>query len=180
MHQGERDLWHPTGLSRWTLWWPFRRTGHKVLQLGYYWPTIFKEAEKYVKAYDNCQRMGRPGQADEMPLKPQLVVEPFEWWELDFIGPFNPQSNQKIYIFFVTDYVMKWVEVVALSRATEESVIKFLFELFVRYNLPREVITNVGAQFTGNKITSTLRNHHIIHRVTSPYHSQEKDRKSVV
>ena len=71
-----------------------------------------------------------------------------------------------------TYYVTKWVEAVALSRATEESIIKFLFELFVRYGLLREVITDGGAQFTGNKITSALRNHHIIHIVTSPYHPQ--------
>ena len=89
---------------------------------------------------------------------------------MDFVGPFNPPSNQKAHILVATDYVTKWVEAVALSRAMKESVIKFLFELFVRYNLPREVITNGGAHFTGNKITSTLRNHHIIHRVTSPYY----------
>ena len=39
--------------------------------------------------------------------------------------------------------------------------------------LPREVISDGGAQFTGNKIISTIKNHHIIHKVTSPYHPQE-------
>ena len=46
-----------------------RRIGHKVLQLGYYWPMIFKDAKKYVQAYDSCQRMGLPSQADEIPLQ---------------------------------------------------------------------------------------------------------------
>ena len=74
-----------------------------------------------------------------------------------------------------TDFhrLRKWVEIVALLRAMEESVINFNFELFVQYGLPREVITNGGAQFVGNKITTTLKNHHIIHKVTSPYHLQE-------
>ena len=67
-----------------------RRTRHKVLQMGYYWPTIFKDAKKYVQACDSCQRMGRPGQADEMPLQPQLVIELFKRWELEFFGPFKP------------------------------------------------------------------------------------------
>ena len=62
-----------------------RRTGHKVLQMGYYWPTIFKDAKKYVQACDSYQIMGHPGQADEMPLQPQLVVEPFEGWALEFV-----------------------------------------------------------------------------------------------
>jgi len=43
-------------------------TGHKVLQMSYYWPTIFKDAKKFVQACDSWQRMGCPGQSDEMPL----------------------------------------------------------------------------------------------------------------
>jgi len=99
--------------------------------MGYYSPTIFKNAKKYVQVSDSNQTMGHPGQADEMPLTPQLVVEPFEIWELDFVGPFNPPSNQKVYILVPTDYVNKWVETVALSWDIEEIVINFLFELFV-------------------------------------------------
>ena len=55
-----------------------KRTRHKVLQTGYYWPTIFKDANKFVQACDSCQRARHPGQADEMTLNPQLVIEPFE------------------------------------------------------------------------------------------------------
>jgi hypothetical protein len=116
--------------------------------------------------------MGKPGQADEMPLKTQLVIEPFERWALDFVGPFNPKSNQKAYILIAMDYMTKWVEAEALPNATEEVVIKFLFKLFVRYGLPREIITDGGSQFTGHRITATLDNYHIKHRVTSPYHPQ--------
>ena len=55
-----------------------RRTGRKVLQMGYYWPTIFKDVKKYVHDCDSFQRMGCLGQSDEMPLQPQLVIEPFK------------------------------------------------------------------------------------------------------
>ena len=69
-----------------------------------------------------------------------------------------------------TDYVMKWVETVDLPRATKEVMINFLFGLFVRYGLPQEVITDGGGKFVGHKITATLRNNHITHRITSSYH----------
>ena len=53
--------------------------GHGIiLQIGYYWPTIFKDAKKYVQACFSYQRMGRLAQSDEMSLQPQLVIEPFE------------------------------------------------------------------------------------------------------
>ena len=108
-----------------------------------------------------------------MPLHPQLVIEPFERWALDFVGPINPSSNQKSYILVATEYVTKWVEAIALPRAIEETVINFIFEIFVRYGLPREVITDGGLQFVGHKIAATLKNHHVIHKITSPYHPQE-------
>ena len=31
---------------------------HKLIQAGYYWPTMQKDALAYVKAYDKCQRFG--------------------------------------------------------------------------------------------------------------------------
>ena len=95
-----------------------RRTAHKVLQTGYYWPTIFKDMKKFVQACDSCQRAGRPGQAEEMSLRPQLVIEPFERWALDFVGPISPSSNQRTYILVAIEYVTKWVEAEALPRAT--------------------------------------------------------------
>jgi hypothetical protein len=65
------------------------KTWHKVLHMGYYWPSIFKDAKKYLQDCDSCPRMDRSGQADEIPLQPQVVMEPFERWALDFVGPFN-------------------------------------------------------------------------------------------
>lgn len=91
--------------------------------------------------------MGQPSQSDEMTLWPQFVIEPFEHWALDFIGPFHPPFNQKAYILVATNYVTKWVETVDLPRATKEAVNNFLFGLLVRYGLPREVVTYGGKQF---------------------------------
>jgi len=71
------------------------------------------------------------------------VLEPFERWAMDFIGPVNPPYNNKLYILVCTDYMTKWVEEKALSRASEESVLAFLFEdIFLRFGVPREFITD--------------------------------------
>jgi hypothetical protein len=45
-----------------------KRMAYKVLQSGYYWSTFFKDATKYVRSCDSCQRMGRPTIVDEIPL----------------------------------------------------------------------------------------------------------------
>ena len=47
----------------------YKRTTYKVLHRGYYCPTLFKDAAKYVRSCDSFQRMVRPTASDEMPLQ---------------------------------------------------------------------------------------------------------------
>ena len=80
-----------------------------------------------------------------MYLQPQLVVEPFDRWDLDFVGPIRPHSKQKAYILVCTNYKTKWVEAVALVKANDQAVIDFLYgEIFTRFGVPKEVVTNGG------------------------------------
>lgn len=98
---------------------------YKILLLGYYWSSIFKDAKEYVKGCDSCQRMGKHIPSDEIPLQ---IVEPSEKWALDFVGPINPPSKQKSHILVCIDYVTKWVEPKPILFATENVVVTFPFE----------------------------------------------------
>ena len=80
-----------------------KRTTYKVLHQGYYWPTLFKDAEKYVQGCDSCQRMGRPTASNEMPLQAQVQIEPFEKWGLEFVGTISPMSRKNRYILVWAD-----------------------------------------------------------------------------
>ena len=81
-------------------------------------------------------------------MQPQVLIEPFERWALDFVGPINHMSKGKKYILVCTDYVMKWVEARALPRATEKIVVDFLFsDIFARFGVPREIVTDEGNYF---------------------------------
>ena len=62
--------------------------------------------------------MGIPVPSDEVPLKPQVLIDPFEKRALDFIDPINPPSKGRRYILVCIDYVTKWVEAKALPRET--------------------------------------------------------------
>ena len=71
-----------------------KRTTFKVLQVGYYWPTLHRDVKKYISQCDRCQMMGKPTPRDEIPLQPQVTFEPFDKWGMEFIGPINPPSKK--------------------------------------------------------------------------------------
>ena len=70
-----------------------KRISHKEIRMGYFFPTMFQDTKKYSQACENIQRMGQPNKLDEMLLHPQLVVEPFDKWDLEFVGLTNPPSR---------------------------------------------------------------------------------------
>jgi hypothetical protein len=49
-----------------------KRTTYKVLHLGYYCPSIFKDDAKYVRSCDSCQRIGRHRLANKCLCMPKL------------------------------------------------------------------------------------------------------------
>jgi hypothetical protein len=60
-----------------------------------------------------------------MPLNPILIVEIFDVWGIDFMGPF-PLSFGYLYILVVVDYVSKWVEAVACKTNDHRVVVQLL------------------------------------------------------
>ncbi|GJU22575.1 reverse transcriptase domain-containing protein [Tanacetum coccineum] len=63
-------------------------TAKKIFDLGFYWPTIYKDAHDYVTRCDICQRQGKISQRDEIPQNSIQVCEIFDIWGIDFMGPF--------------------------------------------------------------------------------------------
>ena len=51
------------------------RTAAKALQLGFYWPSLFKDAHRYVSQCNQCQRTGNISRKHEMPLNYVLVYD---------------------------------------------------------------------------------------------------------
>lgn len=101
---------------------------HKILGAGYFWPSITKDVYDVIHAFhDEFQCMGRPTPTMEMPLQPQIALEPFEKWGIDFVGPIDPPSRGQQYILVCTNYVTKWIEVKALPTTREDKVLEAYF-----------------------------------------------------
>ena len=148
-----------------------KRMTYKILSLGYYWTSIFKDAKEYVRRCDSCQRVGKPTPSNEMLQQIQVFIKPFEKWALAFVGPINPPSKKNKYILVCTDYVTKWVEAKALPFPNEKSVVNFLFEdIFTCFGVPREIVIDQGSQFTSKMVKDLVENYKIKHRKSTPYH----------
>ena len=148
------------------------RTTHEILQSGFYWPTLFRDCAEWVKLCDRCQKIGNISSINEIPLKGIMVVQIFDLWGKDFMGPF-PQSIGNLYILLAVDYVSKWVKAVACPRKDTNSVVSFLQKNNLsRFVTPRTIISDGGSHFA-NKIFSKLMSMYGIKHIRSlAYHPQ--------
>ena len=150
----------------------YSKTVAKVLQAGFYWPSIFKDARSFVLACNQCQRTGNITKRNEMPLNPILEVEIFDVWGIDFMGPFPPSRGYE-YILVAVDYVSKWVEAVACKNADSNAVKRLFSEIiFPRFGVPRAVISDGGKHFINRQFDNLLSRHGVTHKVSTSYHPQ--------
>jgi hypothetical protein len=149
-----------------------KRIAPKVLQSGFYWPSLFKDAFLFCSSCDRCQRTSNISSRNQMPLQNILVVELFDVLGIDFMGPF-PNSYENLYILVGVDYVSKWVEVVPSKTYDHKIVVKFLQDnIFTRFGTPRTIISDGGSHFNNHVFTSLIKKYGITHKVGTSYHPQ--------
>ena len=156
-----------------------QRTAAKVLQSGFYWPSLFKDAHQFVSTCDKFQRMGNISRKDEPPMHPILEVELFDLWGIDFMGPF-PASYNNLYILLEVDYVLKWVEVIPTRTNDAKVVAQFLrSNIFSRFGTPRALITDNGTHFCNKVIEKVLQKYGVRHRTSLAYHPQSNGQAEI-
>ena len=106
------------------------------------------------------------------PLNPILVIELFDVWGIDFMGPFMSSHGMK-YILVSVDYVSKWVEAIVLANNEGKSVTAFLKKNIVsRFGTPRAIISNGCSHFCNRLFKGLLEKYGVRHNVATPFHPQ--------
>ncbi|XP_073131632.1 uncharacterized protein [Henckelia pumila] len=119
-----------------------KKTAAKIFKCGFYWPSLFKDTHSFCKSCENCQKMGSISKRNMMPLNPIMIIEIFDSWGIDFMGPFS-LSFGFTYILVAVDYVSKWIEAIACRTNDHKVVIKFLKKnIFSRFGIPRAIISD--------------------------------------
>ena len=149
-----------------------QKTTMKVLQSGFYWPSLFKVAHQMCRVCDRCQRLGKLSRRHMMPLNPILVVELFDVWGIDFMGPF-PTSFGHTYILVGVNYVSKWVEAIPCKTNDHRVVLKFLkANIFSWFRVPKAIISDGGSHLCNKTFENLMAKYGVKHRVATPYHPQ--------
>ena len=73
------------------------RTAAKILESGFYWPTLHQDYHENIKRCDRCQQVGNISRRHELPLTNVLEVEIFDVWGIDFTGPFPPSYGNSTF-----------------------------------------------------------------------------------
>lgn len=148
-------------------------TARKILDAGYWWPTIHKDVHQFVRSCDACQRTGKPLHSRHHQLTSILPLAPFEKWGIDFIGPITPvtKGRRNRYILLATDYCTKWVEAKPTTKNDARTVAKFLYEqIFCRFGPPLELVSDRGKHFLKQKVEEMTTLYRVKHRKTTLYH----------
>ncbi|KAL6338382.1 hypothetical protein AAG906_018753 [Vitis piasezkii] len=149
-----------------------QKTAMKVIQSGFWWPSLFKDAHSMCKGCDRCQRLGKLTRRNMMPLSPILIMDIFYVWGIDFMGPF-PMSFGHSYILVGVDYVSKWVEAIPCRSNDHKVVLKFLKDnIFARFGVPKAIISDGGTHFCNKPFETLLAKYGVKHKVATPYHPQ--------
>ncbi|GJR85440.1 reverse transcriptase domain-containing protein [Tanacetum coccineum] len=146
-------------------------TAKKVLDSGFYWPTIIKEAHTLVRLCKACQKTGNISKRDAMPLNNIQVYEIFDIWGIDFMGPFL-KSYKFEYILVTVDYISKWAEAHALPTNDARVVVTFLKKLFCHFGMPKALISDRGTHFCNKIMERTMKRYGVNHRFSTSYHPQ--------
>lgn len=122
-----------------------RVTTHNILRAGYWWPTLFKDANRLVRRCDSYQRFsGRLRALGSLPLQPVSIESPFKQWGMDLISDISDHSSAGYkWILVVIDYLTKWVDAIPSRKATHQVVMDFLLNhIICRFGVIFKIVSN--------------------------------------
>ena len=152
---------HPSGRKLWQM----------ALHQRYYWPTMQRDAQDFSKKCSEGQRQRDEIHTSHQILHPNVASYPLHSWGLDFIGPIKLPFEGCVWILVATELFTKWVEVVAMKKATSSSVANFLREnIICHFGVPSIFISNNGTPFLNKDVCRLTNWYSITHMTPIPYY----------
>eukprot|EP00253_Pinus_taeda_P012382 PITA_12382 len=101
------------------------------------------------------------------------MIERFEKWAIDFVGPTDPTSSNKNHILVCNDFVTKRVKAKVVSFATEKVIVDFLFNgNFTRFGTPKGIVSDNGLRFISDLVQEVMNQYKMRHKKSTSWNPQ--------
>lgn len=139
----------------------------------YYWPTIEKDVQEFVKKCDKCQKQKYCLKTKQPMVITTTATSAFDKVYLDIVGPINKDVNDYAYILTLQCELTKFVEAYPLQSKHATSVARSFVENFVlRYGIPREIATDRGSEFIASTMKEVCTLLKVNHITSTAYHHE--------
>ncbi|VFQ90188.1 unnamed protein product [Cuscuta campestris] len=126
---------------------PYSISRRAIIQ-GYFWPTMRKDCEEYVRKCPTCQQFQNIPERPVTNYTPISSVIPFSRWGIDIVGALPKGIGHARWIVVAIDYFTKWVEGEPLAGITGKQMIDFVgTNILCRFGVPKQIISDNGTQF---------------------------------
>lgn len=137
--------------------------------------TIHRDSKEFCQVCDICQKTGRPSTRDKMPLNPLIMLQAFEKWDIEFVGPINPLGKKTgaRYIITTTDYLTRCAEAQPVKDCSANTTVKLIFEYILsRFGCTNILMRNQGSHFLNKTVEALTEEFQAHHQKATPYHPQ--------
>lgn len=139
----------------------------------YYWSGMRQSITAYLKKCIDCQRYKADNRKPAGLLQTPATNRRFEVVAVDLFGPLPETADKNKWILILEDTCSRWVELFALQNATSSDCAKILIsEVFLRYGVPRRVISDNGVQFISEVMQQACHSFGITQSLSPVYHPQ--------
>jgi len=99
---------------------------NKVLQQGFYWPTMKANSKEFTKKCDSCQWFAPIIHSPAELLSSICNPYPFMKLGMDIVDPLPVAFGKRKFVLAITNYFSKWVKARAFVHAKEADVDSFV------------------------------------------------------
>lgn len=130
-----------------------------------FWPRMNADVKSFIGQCDICQSF-RNQQAKEPLLSHELPCRPWSKIAMDLCESHGRQ------LLVVVDYFSSFIEVKRLTKTTSRAIITTLGEIFARFGIPEEIVSDNGPQFASADFAKFCSEWGIDHITSSPLYPQ--------
>lgn len=145
----------------------------QLIQNYFWWPEMSSDIQRWCDTCIVCATInqGRPGRTKL--CRPEPPKGPWEFLQLDFIGPLPSAKGGYRYCLVIIDKFSKWIEVIPTRNNSANTVARVLAnQILPLWGAPVQIESDQGTHFTGQIMQSMCKMLNIKQRFHVPYRPQ--------